>query len=137
MDLTSVRLITADIDRLAGFYAAVAGIPVTRHTADFAELHTPSGTLAIGSTRTLALFGGDDVATAAANRTAIIEFRVDDVDREHERLAPLIGSALVQPPTTMPWGNRSLLFRDPDGTLVNLFTPVTPEAIARFGARRA
>jgi hypothetical protein len=29
----------------------------------------------------------------------------------------------------MPWGNRSLLFRDPDG---NLFTPVTPAAIEKF-----
>jgi hypothetical protein len=28
----------------------------------------------------------------------------------------------VLEPTTMPWGNRSLLFRDPDGNLVNLFT---------------
>ena len=34
----------------------------------------------------------------------------------------------------MPWGNRSLLFRDPDGNLVNLFSPVTPEAIKRLEA---
>ncbi len=33
----------------------------------------------------------------------------------------------------MPWGNRSLLFRDPDGTLVNLFTPVSADAIRKFG----
>jgi hypothetical protein len=33
----------------------------------------------------------------------------------------------------MPWGNRSLLFRDPDGNLVNFFTPVTPAAAAKFG----
>ncbi len=32
----------------------------------------------------------------------------------------------------MPWGNRSLLFRDPDGNTVNFFTPVSPEAIANF-----
>ena len=38
----------------------------------------------------------------------------------------------VNEPTTMPWGNRSLLFRDPDGNLVNFFTPVTPAAIAKF-----
>jgi hypothetical protein len=31
----------------------------------------------------------------------------------------------------MPWGNRSVLLRDPDGSLVNLFTPVTAEALAR------
>jgi hypothetical protein len=34
----------------------------------------------------------------------------------------------------MPWGNRSMLFRDPDGNLVNLFTPVTEEAIKRFSS---
>jgi hypothetical protein len=32
----------------------------------------------------------------------------------------------------MPWGNRSLLFRDPDGNLVNFFTPIGAEAIKKF-----
>jgi hypothetical protein len=32
----------------------------------------------------------------------------------------------------MPWGNRSLLLRDPDGNLVNLFTPVTEPARERL-----
>jgi hypothetical protein len=36
-------------------------------------------------------------------------------------------------PTTMPWGNLALLFRDPDGNLVNLFAPVTKEARVKFG----
>ena len=36
-------------------------------------------------------------------------------------------------PTDMPWGNRSVILRDPDGGLVNLFTPVTPEAKAKYG----
>lgn len=35
---------------------------------------------------------------------------------------------------TMPWGNRSILFRDPDGNLVNFFTPVTEDAIKKFDA---
>jgi len=26
------------------------------------------------------------------------------------------------PTTLMPWGNRSLLLRDPDGNLVNIFS---------------
>jgi hypothetical protein len=33
----------------------------------------------------------------------------------------------------MPWGNRALIFRDPDGNLVNLFTPVTQDARRKFG----
>lgn len=35
----------------------------------------------------------------------------------------------------MPWGNRSLLFRDPDGNLVNFFTPISAEAIKKFAQR--
>jgi catechol 2,3-dioxygenase-like lactoylglutathione lyase family enzyme len=48
------------------------------------------------------------------------------------RWARQTGADLVQEPTTMPWGNRSILFRDPDGNLVNFFTPVTEDAIKKF-----
>ena len=60
---------------------------------------------------------------------------MSDVDAEHRKLAPSIGK-VVQEPTTMPWGNRSFLFRDPDGNLVNYFTPVSPEAIKKFDGQR-
>ena len=131
MNFVSIRVITADIKRLARFYEQMTGISVTMYTEDFGELKTPACTLAIGSTRTLQLFGGD-VARPADNHTAIIEFRVDDVDAEYRKLVDEIGDSLVQEPTTMPWGNRSLLFRDPDGNLVNFFTPVSAEAIKKF-----
>jgi predicted enzyme related to lactoylglutathione lyase len=130
MNFVSIRIITADIKRLARFYEQITGISVTMYTEDFGELKTPACTLAIGSTRTLQLFGGD-VARPADNHTAIIEFRVDNVDHEYERLKKVF-SEFVQEPTTMPWGNRSLLFRDPDGNLINFFTPVSAEAIKRF-----
>jgi predicted enzyme related to lactoylglutathione lyase len=130
MNFVSIRIITADIKRLARFYEQIAGISVTMSTEDFGELKTPACTLAIGSTRTLQLFGGD-VARPADNHTAIIEFRVDNVDQEYERLKKVF-SEFVQEPTTMPWGNRSLLFRDPDGNLINFFTPVSAEAIKKF-----
>lgn len=131
MNFVSIRIITADIKRLVRFYEQVTGLSVTMYTEDFGELVTPGCTLAIASPRTLQLFGGD-VARPADNHTAIIEFRVGDVDGEYRKLANVIGDAVVQEPTTMPWGNRSLLFRDPDGNLINFFTPVTPEAIRKF-----
>jgi predicted enzyme related to lactoylglutathione lyase len=105
MNFVSIRLITADVKRLASFYEQITGISVRMYTEDFAELKTPACTLAIGSTRTLQLFGGD-VARPADNHTAIIEFRVGDVDAEYRKLVDLIGDAMVQQPTTMPWGNR-------------------------------
>lgn len=132
MHFASVRLITADFERLAGFYEQLFGQPLTCYTPTFGELRTTGATLAIGHTSTLIAFGGEQVASPAANRSAIIEFRVADVDADYQRLADRLGPAVVQAPTTMPWGNRSLLFRDPDGNLVNFFTPVTPAAQQRF-----
>jgi uncharacterized glyoxalase superfamily protein PhnB len=37
----------------------------------------------------------------------------------HAGLAPDVEVAM--PPATMPWGNRSMLLRDPDGNAVNVF----------------
>ncbi|MCV7015257.1 VOC family protein [Mycolicibacterium madagascariense] len=130
MNLVSVRIITADVDRMVDFYARVTGAAVDRPVPDFAELRTPSGTLALGSTRTVGLFGAD-TAEPAANRSAIVEFLVEDVDATYASLRPWV-TTFVNAPTTMPWGNRSLLLRDPDGNLVNLFTPVTPAAQEKF-----
>ncbi len=135
MNFTSLRIITDDLDRLVSFYEGVLGVQAERLAPVFAELVLPSCTLAIGHSQTAQLFG-DDSVQAASNRTVILEFRVDDIEAEYARLKSLVEQEQwVQQPTTMPWGNRSMLFRDPDGNLVNLFEPVTEEAIRRFGSR--
>ncbi|MFE9786365.1 VOC family protein [Nocardia salmonicida] len=130
MNLVSIRLITDDIEQLVGFYQQVTGVEASWATPDFAEIVTPVGTLAIGSVRTVALFGAGS-ARPADNHTAIIEFMVPDVDADYRRLQDSV-DGFVNEPTTMPWGNRSLLLRDPDGNLINLFTPVTAQAVAKF-----
>lgn len=129
MNFISVRIITEDVARLVAFYERLTAAPARWASEEFAELVTTNCTLAINSTRALQLFNGP-VGVAAANRSVILEFIVDDVDKEFERIGTL--GQVVQEPTTMPWGNRSLLLRDPDGNLVNLFTPQTAEAAARF-----
>jgi catechol 2,3-dioxygenase-like lactoylglutathione lyase family enzyme len=130
MQFASIRIITDDLDRLVEFYERVTGVPAERPAPVFAELVLPSATLAIGDAQTVQLFGAGS-AHAGDNHSIIIEFRVEDVDAEYARLQPLVDK-WVQEPTTMPWGNRSILFRDPDGNLVNVFAPVTEEAIQRL-----
>jgi predicted enzyme related to lactoylglutathione lyase len=130
MDFVSIRIITDDVARLAGFYERATGVQATWSNENFAELSTGSATLAIASTRTVPLFA-PGAARPAANSTVIIEFLVDDVDSVHQNLKSFVED-FVNEPTTMPWGNRSLLFRDPDGNLVNFFTPVTEAAIKKF-----
>jgi predicted enzyme related to lactoylglutathione lyase len=74
----------------------------------------------------------ENTPRAASNDTAIIEFLVQDVEALLRTLQDEFGDELtvVQAPTMMPWGNLSVLIRDPEGSLINLYTPVTPDALA-------
>ncbi|MBW8482965.1 VOC family protein [Actinomadura parmotrematis] len=130
MEFVSIRIITGDVARLVAFYERATGARAAWATEDFAELETAGATLAIAGTRTVPLFAPGS-ARPADNHSVITEFLVDDVDRVHRDLADVVPD-VVAGPTTMPWGNRSLLLRDPDGNLVNFFTPVTPAARAKF-----
>ncbi len=132
MDFASIRMITDDLEPVVRFYEQVTRTQAAWPAPVFAELRLPSCTIAFGQTQTAQLFNNS--ARPADNHTVIIEFRVDDVDKEYERLKTLVTEWVLEP-TTMPWGNRSILFRDPDGNLVNLFAPVTEEAIKRFSSQ--
>lgn len=130
MKLTSLRMISKDIKAAVAFYEQIVGITATWYTEDFAELSTDSITIAIGSTRTMQLFS-EGLTDFAGTKSTIIEFLVKNVDEEYERIKN-IASKIIQEPTTMPWGNRSLLFCDPDGNMINFFTPVSEEAVKKF-----
>jgi uncharacterized glyoxalase superfamily protein PhnB len=132
MKFASTRLVAADIKAMVGFYEMVTGQRAEWLAPVFAEIVTPSATLAFGSVETVALFK-EGSAKPAANRTAIIEFQVEDIDAEFARLREKVD--VVQEPTMMPWGNRAAQFRDPEGTLVGMYTPVTDAAKARFASR--
>ncbi|WP_329411498.1 VOC family protein [Streptomyces sp. NBC_00704] len=132
MNFVSTRIITGDVARLVAFYEKATGASAAWATEDFAELAGATATLAIGSVRTVAMFA-PGAARPADNHSVIIELLVDDVDRVHGNLSRAgSGVDVVAEPTTMPWGNRSLLVRDPDGNLVNFFTPVTAAAREKY-----
>jgi uncharacterized glyoxalase superfamily protein PhnB len=120
MKFASVRVVTRNIDGLVEFYQRLSGIEAVRPADGFAEMRFGGATLAISSERLIELFNAG-AATAAANQSAILEFEVEDVDAVSERMNAS-GTDIVMPTTSMPWGNRSLLLRDPDGNLVNIFS---------------
>ncbi|NTF42236.1 glyoxalase [Rhizobium sp. AC27/96] len=132
MKLASIRLITADINTMVAFYEMVTGFQAKWLAPVFAEIETSGVALAIGAVETVALWK-EGSAEPGANRTAFIEFQVEDIDAEYERLKDKV--SLVQELKTMPWGNKTFQFRDPEGTAVSLYMPATEEAKKRFAAR--
>jgi uncharacterized glyoxalase superfamily protein PhnB len=132
MKFASTRLIARDVRGVVGFYERVTGLKAEWLAPQFAEIVTPAATLAVSSAETVPLFR-EGSAEPGANRTAILEFMVGDVDAAYERLKD--SAEVVHAPKTMPWGNRTVQFRDPEGTIVALYAPVTDAAKARFASR--
>lgn len=134
--LMNTCLITNNVGRLVDFYESVLGIKAQRSDDDYAELRTGVGVLAIFSAEAQEKYIPGS-ANADSNRSAILEFQVADVDSEYARLQPLV-KTWVKPPTTQPWGTRSIYFRDPDGNLVNFFMPAKPsKKEAQMPAKKA
>jgi len=120
MELASIRIITHNVERLTRFYETVTGTTAARPAPVFAEIRSTAGCLAIAHPATVAMLG-ELAPRPESNDTIIVEFAVADVDAEFARLRDVLKNVVLEP-TTMPWGNRSTLFRDPDGNLVNLFS---------------
>jgi hypothetical protein len=110
------------------FYEMVTGVTAQWLAPVFAELVTPGAVLAIGSVETVPLWQ-ENIAESGANRTVVLEFEVDDIDTEYARLKDSV--PLVHEIKTMPWGNKTFQFRDPEGSAVSLFMPATEEAKRR------
>ncbi|WP_176082822.1 VOC family protein [Martelella sp. HB161492] len=132
MKLASVRLIAANPEEMVAFYEMILGRRAEWLAPVFAEIVGPGATLSIGAVQTVALWK-EGSGEAGANRTAYLEFEVEDIDAEFERLRDRV--ELVHDLKTMPWGNRTFQFRDPEGNPVSLYMPETEAARKRFAAR--
>jgi catechol 2,3-dioxygenase-like lactoylglutathione lyase family enzyme len=121
--LVNTCLITGKFTELVDFYQHALGVsPQSVTSGVYAEFPTGRGVLAIFSAEAQEKYI-PGAAQPANNRSAILEFRVANVDAEYVRLQSFV-ETWVKPPTNQPWGTRSLYFRDPDGNLVDFYSPV-------------
>ena len=126
MDLTKTRIVTDDVSGLALFYAALIGVDVVLNDY-YVEVPTPTAAVAFSRRRYTEpdSFGAYGISTPT--HSVILDFQVDDVDEHFDRVDQL-GVEWVLLPTTQPWGNRSMMFRDPEGNVINMFsTPKEPQ----------
>ena len=122
MELVQSRIVTDDVAGLAAFYARLVGRPVPLN--DY-YVEVPAGAMSVGFSRHRFTEYQEDQAARSSRPDRqdeiVLDFVVNDVDREFERIDRL-GVDWVLEPTTQPWGNRSMVFRDPEGNLVNVFS---------------
>jgi predicted enzyme related to lactoylglutathione lyase len=122
MELVQCRIVTDDVEGLAGFYARLLGVPAALNEY-YVEIE--AGPASVGFSRrrfTEHREAGGRARTGPGPKDDIIlDFLVGDVGAEYPRIAAL-GVDWVMPPATQPWGNRSMMFRDPAGNLVNVLS---------------
>jgi len=122
VELVQTRLLTDDVERLATFYAAMLESPVALNEY-YVEI--PAGPSSVGLSRRR--FTEYQEHNQARSRKGLrkaefmLDILVSDADAEYARIAALDVDWLM-PPTTQPWGNRSMIFADPAGNLVNVFS---------------
>ena len=120
MNLRQSRLVTEDVQRLTRFYETITGARAEMLSSGYVEFQrSPCAGLAVAATSVVRAYG-DGLLDPAANRSLVLDFEVEDVDAYHARLGDSVRDWVLAP-TTMPWGNRAMLFRDPDGNLINFF----------------
>ena len=123
MKLTGICLITEDVGRLSRFYQQV--LHTTAEGDDtHTEIHVNGASLFIYA-KTAAMHDMKfDFSTFSGSGNMTLMFRVDDVDQEYERIKGF-DVDFITIPTKYPWGSRAVHFRDPDGNIVDFYTPPT------------
>jgi uncharacterized glyoxalase superfamily protein PhnB len=117
-------LVSDDVEALASFYTQLLGRETQGMNAFYVEVPTGGATVGFSKCRYTedhSAPGSCTTSLSARVREVILDFAVDDVDAEFERIDAL-GVEWVLKPTTQPWGRRAMSFRDPEGHLVNVFS---------------
>lgn len=119
MQLIQARFVTDHVAALARHYSALVGTSTPLNDY-YVEL--PTGAMTLGFSR--GRYTEDRASTCCRapqvrSGEVILDFRVDDVDVEYERIDALHARWLFGP-TTQPWGTRSMMLRDPEGHLINI-----------------
>ncbi|OBF62432.1 hypothetical protein A5756_00840 [Mycobacterium sp. 852002-53434_SCH5985345] len=128
LELAQVRFVSAAIEPIAAFYAALLGVsvPFNGHYLEMPAGPASVGFSRVGFTEDRAPRAAGKMALAAQEGEMILDFTAADVDGEYTRINTL-GAAWLMAPTTQPWGRRSMLLRDPYGHLINVSSSTTED----------
>ena len=121
MRFNGICLVTRDVSRLRNFYRSILQVEAEGDDT-FVTLATEGAALTIFTEEGMERMAPGSMQNSGCGRYTL-EFEVESVDQEYERLRATEVN-FVKLPTTQAWGRRSVWFRDPDGNIINFFARV-------------
>ncbi|MCI2237988.1 VOC family protein [Paenibacillus sp. TRM 82003] len=126
MQLTSVYpvVLSADVAAAADFWRTQFGFATTFDSGWYVSLRRQQWELGIVAAEHDTVPAGHRQPTAAL----LINLEVDDVDEQYRRLVLDGPLRAVLPLRSEPFGQRHFIVAAPDGVLVDVITPIEPDA---------
>ncbi|HEY4386901.1 MAG TPA: VOC family protein [Ktedonobacteraceae bacterium] len=126
MKLNFVCLLASDVPAIVGFWRDVMQLSLTYYDEKigYASFDTGGSTLAIYGRDAFASLVGEEPAPLLESRQMYLSFQVDDLDATYARLVEG-GATPVVPPRNYPaLRARQAHLNDPDGRLIEIYSPL-------------
>ncbi|MBN2554505.1 MAG: VOC family protein [Anaerolineales bacterium] len=128
LSLTHIRLLVWDVPACTSFYRDTLGLPLrfADEEGNYASFKTGDVTLALFRRQAMQEVLGENTHsedTPDRERAALV-FAVDHVDRTVEELRRNGVAFLSEPRDRPAWGIRTAHFRDPEGNMIEINTPL-------------
>lgn len=118
-ELNHVAIHVADVEKSCAFYRDVMRLPpMARPAFDF-----PGAWFRLGTQQELHLIGGREQPVVSGNRGNHFALRVEELDSWEAHFKKV--GAEFRPRKQRPDGAWQVFLRDPDGHMIELFTPPT------------
>jgi lactoylglutathione lyase len=127
MKFINVRLLVGDFPAAVGFWRDIMRFPMTYsdETIGYAYFDTGSTGVELFSRDGFAAALGETTPTPIpVGRQTVFVFRVDDVDATYTDLVQRGATAVAGPQDRPAWGVRSAHISDPDGHLIEIYSPL-------------
>jgi lactoylglutathione lyase len=127
MKLNNIRLLVSDFPASLKFWRDIMALPMTfsEESMGYAYFDMGNGGLELFSREGFAASLGEATPTSKSEGyQAVIVFRVDDIDASYADLVKRGAKAVAAPVDRPVWQARTAHFSDPDGYLVEIYSPL-------------
>ncbi len=127
MKFINVRLLVGDITAAIRFWRDVMGLRMTYgdEAMGYAYFETDSAGVELLTREGFAAALGETASTPTPQgHPAVLVFRVDDVDTAYADFVQRGATAVAGPQDRAAWGVRSAHLSDPDGYIIELYSPL-------------